>query len=186
MKFNDDRLQQFARVSGAQFAPNVHDTQLLVPPVLQPVVEVSQPIIRGGSSAAATFGSVADPVRDSILFGDAVDLSGVQGLDSRTLAVFSPGIWHVNINKSFNFTGTLNLVKFQVLQLVTIVDPLGPIVFTAQLMKHHYTTDSVVRQVVRELWFHFLVPWSLVSITQPTVALDELHSLTSVLARRFF
>ena len=184
MKFNDDRLQQYARVSGAQLAPHAQDTQLFVPPSLQPTFELSGPIIRGGS-AAATFGSVSDPVRDSVLFQDAVDFSGVHALDSRTLAVFAPGIWHFNLSRKFFFTGTTNLGSSNILNLVTISDPLGPVIFTTQLAKDFYVTGSSF-SLVRDMWLHFLVPFSLVSISIPTIAADELHVHLSVLARRFF
>lgn len=184
MRFINDRLAQIARISAAQTQPDPRDSILEVPGTQQPTVEFADPIRRGGS-AAAGFGTAADPVSESIIFHDHVDLSGVSGIDSRNLAFFSPGLWHINLHKGFEFNGTTNQGKNQLLRFTTVAGDLGSVIFSADLLKYQFVTGSR-REMFREFWIAPLTVWTLVTITGATVAADELHSFLSVVARRFF
>jgi len=184
MRIVNDRLSQFARIAQLQAQPQVGDNLLHIPAVLTGVLDLSDPIRRGGSSVATQFGTVADPLQESCIFQDTIDDTGVVGLDSRTLAVFAPGLWHLNIQRRFSFNGTTNFGKDQRIRIITLSADLGSIVFTTELDLVRFITGTV-RDSQRDLWFPMLTVWSMTTLTQPTVAADELHSNTSVLARRF-
>lgn len=181
MRFINDRLSQLARIAGAQVQPEQTDNLLSVGRALAPVVELVDPIRAGGS---APFGSAAAPFAESLVFHDVLDMSGVVGLDTRTLVTFAPGCWHLNIHKTFTFDGTTNFGKSHVLNLTTVAADLGTVIFTAQLFGYRFQTGAR-RDVVRDLALTFLTPWQLVTITTGTVAADELHAVLSVNARRF-
>lgn len=183
MRITNDRLQQLARIPSQQLEHDPRDSIITFPPVVTGVMDLSDPIRRFLNTSAAAAGSSADPVQESVMLFDAVDLSGVQGLDTRNIAFFTAGLWHLQIAKRFSFTGTTNLAKTQLLQLTTTAD-LGVVVATVPIDKQLFITGAGF-SFVRDMWLPMLSAWTLVTVTTNTVAGDELHSMTSIVARRF-
>ncbi len=185
MKFTNDRLQQFARISKLQIEADKRDSIMEVRPTLSSVIELSDPIraffLQG---AAPGPGTLADPITESFAQTDLLDRTGVGGADNRDLAFFTPGLWNLNIWKTFSFTGTTNFAKFQRLRLSTLSADLGSIVASTDLMLTPYITGTV-RDFVREITLPMLAPWKLTALADVTVALDELHTALSLIARRF-
>jgi len=184
VRWISDRLQQFARVSGFQAQPQPRDTEFEAPSHFVPIVEVPEPVRFGGPGNVGAF-ATGIPFQESFLLHDVVDVSGVAGLDSRTLVTLSPGLWNIHLHKGFEFTGTTNQAKDSRLRIVTLSPDLGTVVFTWEQLLFRYVSGAR-RDVVRDMQLPMLAPFSITVLSSATVALDELHHFTSIVARRFF
>ena len=181
MNWHDDRLQQYGRIRSVLGKPTEADAQLTLLPELHGVIDLALPIT---AIQVAPVGSLLAPKNESFIVADTLDFSGVVGLDSHILAVGTPGIWHLSFHKTFSFTGTTNLAKSQVIALTTISNDLQVTLGPVNLHKYLFVTGSL-RELIFDFWLNMLESWSLTSITTGTVAGDELHSHTRLVARRF-
>ncbi len=186
MKFVNDRLSQWLRIAQLQGQPQSGDNIIEVAPRLAGVCDLSDPIrTLFLSGAAPAPGTAAAPFGESFASNDIVDITGVFGLDSRNLCFCSPGLWHLNLLKQFSFSGTTNFAKQQRLRLTTVTPDLGTIIGSTDLIADKYISGQN-RVYERNLWLPMLAVWTLVTIGDTTVALDELHSSLSLVLRRFF
>jgi len=185
VRFVNDRLSQFARIAGSQGQPKTGDNLLEITPLLLGVLDMSDPIRRGVQTFAGAAGSVTEPVAESILIQDSYDQVGVQALNSRDIAFFAPGLWHLNIFKQFRFDGTNAPGSLSQLILTSVATDLGSIIFNVLLSQHRYYIGAA-RDYNRDIWLPMLTTWKLNTISSAMVAGDEIHTMTSIVARRFF
>lgn len=186
MRLVDDRLAQYARILRAQAQPQPGDNMFEVAARQSAVLQLSLPIMRGFQTNVAPAGSAADPVQESCLLFDTVSKTGAVGLDSHNIGTFSPGLWHIEVEKAFHFTGTTNQATASLVQLVIgATVSLGTQNFSANLLRDkHYTGLHLHSR--RDLWLPMLDAWQLNHVVFATVAGDALDDDVHIVARRFF
>jgi len=187
MRIIDDRLAQYRRilVKSAQPDPAPGDNIIRVPPEILGTLDLSQPLVRGGSTAAGPLGTATDPVADSFSIMDPMATNGAAGLDSRGLVFASAGLWHLHIASDGMFIGTNNTAGQSLLQLQGGINPLlGTPAFQANLEYLHFLTGNIKHRA-SDFWLPMLDAWNLVRITTARVAGDLFVENYSVIGRRF-
>jgi hypothetical protein len=113
MRFPNPRLLRIGAVTGGYIA-EPGDGELALPPVLQPVCDLSEPI-----SVCYTAGVVAPvPITFSCIKNDLVVRGGAGAASVLTLLNLGRGLWNVDINTAFGFIGTTATANDSGVQLI--------------------------------------------------------------------
>lgn len=186
MRLVDDRLAQYARILRAQAQPQSGDNMFELGARQSAVLELAQPITRGFLTDAVTAGTLTDPLQESFALFDGVSRTGALGFNSRAIAIISPGLWHLSIEKVFHFTGTTNQAAASTLQLgIGVNAVLGTQAFSSNLFRDtHY--NGVHFHENREVWLPMVDMWQLNHVVFATIAGDLLDDHIHIVARRFF
>lgn len=88
------------------------DAELLLPPVLQPVVTIGGPL--------SSMGGAVGTVQQSAIANGASFVSGVAGAFTSDMITLGSGIWLLDLRLRWYFTGTTDVTKSA---SVTFIDP---------------------------------------------------------------
>ena len=95
------------------------DGELIVSPLIQPVIELTSPISRVYSIVQAV---PAGNLDDSIIKGAADNFAGAGGPNTVDAVTLAKGLWLLKIHAAFTFAGLTNLVR---ISSVYLGDPAG-------------------------------------------------------------
>lgn len=163
-------LQQAVSKGGAQLEG---DGEITLPPVIQPVAEISYPLR-----------TVADPIglqSASFVQDIAQRLIGAQGLTQTDGALMSAGLWSINARYMTCHTGGGNLAKANYVQLISPVLS-SVVIFRMPFVGGFGIPASVIGF---EKWFSFAEDnWRFRILTDITVAGDDNISSFSYFASK--
>jgi len=150
------------------------DGEMTVPPVLQPTLEIFSPLL---IPSGATSGPMADTWMtglDALSVGPQVELY-------RNFVTFSAGRWDVEIDASFNHTGTTNALRKSG---VDLVDNVGNV--AAIFNSYHFNSVIEKSRHIRLPFLFLQNGWFLRTRTGINIAGDITALDVNVYARRIF
>jgi hypothetical protein len=167
---------QLVRLGGSTRGAIVEpgDGELEVPPVVQPIIELSSPVDKVVTLAPST------AVQDSFFTAQVVNRIGVQAALTTVITTLSRGAWAFDLGAHAGFIGTSNLAlgTFDELQLVDPDGAAQPIFHFPRLTGQFMSWAHTLRVVFQR------DGWNLNVTTGATVAADNLCVAVSVNARK--
>lgn len=154
------------------------DGELIVSPLIQPVIDLVSPTARVFPTPAATLGTVAAPWEDSFTAFNHDVGQGVNAGGTTDLAIMARGMWRFWVMAGFAFVGTQAFTNFSGL---AIVDPAGN---EAALIEFPHVNNTWFH-IARQFDFAFQADgFILRHRTGARVALDGFFSSVQVVAAR--
>jgi hypothetical protein len=132
MRFPNPRLLRIGAVTGGYIA-EPGDGELVVPPVLQPVMDLSEPISVCFSNGVAP----PSPLQFSAVKSEVFARAGAGAAANTAVVTIGKGLWNIDINYAHGFTGTTNVATNA--SALELVDPANN---AAELHQHFHITGQ--------------------------------------------